>query len=191
MFPLGGFMVLTQLPHLGEGQCYVQRSCVESPGCPPGTSPSPWPPQTKVPPSPLLGLHAPHSFENFLLRLLITTAWETPPHWRFSAQTRLTPPLPASAWTGRSPSGFLGILLWGSEIVYLSPSLAKQNLLETVPHPFLEETRCWINALELIWTTRDLRWTSESKPSTWNIQPFTQIFFFLLTHYLNPFLKVT
>ena len=69
-------MVLTQLPHLGGGQCYMQRSCVESPWCPPGTSPSPWPPQTKVPPSPLLGPHAPHSFLTFLLPVLITTAWE-------------------------------------------------------------------------------------------------------------------
>jgi len=63
-------MVLTQLPHLGGGQGHVQRPCVESPWCPSSTSPSPWHPQTKVPPSPLLGLHAPHSFVTFLLPLL-------------------------------------------------------------------------------------------------------------------------
>lgn len=142
-FPHRGFMALTELPHHRWGQCQVQRPSTESPWCALGTSPSPWPPCRPKCPLPLFcGCVHPTASVTFLFPFLITTAWETPPHSLFGAQNNITPPLPASPRTCHSLLGFLGVLLLGSETVYLSLSPAEQNFHETIPHPFLEETKC-------------------------------------------------
>ena len=48
-------------------------------------------PQTEVPPSPLLGLHAPHSFVTFLLLFSSPQPGKPLLNWLFGAQTCITP----------------------------------------------------------------------------------------------------
>lgn len=131
---LGGFMVLTQLPHRGGGQCLVQEACVESPWCPPSTSPSPWPADKC--PLPLFWVCMHPTAVTFLLlfsspqpgKPLLTGCLVPKPACPLHDQPHpeLVTPCPGS-W----------VLCSGSEVVYLSPSLAERISLR------LSHTHSW------------------------------------------------
>lgn len=161
----------------GWGQFPTRRPSTEPSQGPPSSSPSPRVPHRPKHLLPIfLSLKAPRSFSDLPVSLShhplpgnpssVTQTHRSPPWWPASPKTHCF-----------LSESLLGVLLLGGRslgCLLLQPSRRISLRLLSHTHSW---NRLGLNKCLLSWLEPwDLNWTNESKPSTWNVHPWTKIF---------------